>query len=124
LELASGKCQPTAESAYTFYSNDLPIGKGKSDLWQGSQSLQPYNCTSDYVNLLGIPQSSNHTSKKPTNLVYSLKGLPEHRGVLIVFNLFKIGDWLSNSSVAETNVTQIITVTATSPGYQGSSFKI
>jgi hypothetical protein len=96
LGLGRGRCEPTAESKLTFYSNDLPNGQAVSKLWQGSSPLLPYNCTTDYMSLLGIPQHSNRTQKSATNLVYNLKGLPEHRGILMVLNVFKIDNWLTN----------------------------
>lgn len=115
---------PTAESAYTYYSNDLANGKADSTLWTGSQAVSPYNCTSDYLNLLGIPQKINHTSKNPSSMVYTLQNLPSHSGIIIVYNVFKVDSWLTSGSTADNNATLSLTSSITSPGSQASSSNI
>ena len=124
IGLSSGKCAPAAKSAYTYYSNDLPNGKADSTLWKGSQALSAYTCTSDYQNLLGIPQKANHTSKNPSSMVYTLQGLPSHRGIILVYNVFKVDSWLTAGATADSNATQTITASINSPGSSTSSSNI
>lgn len=124
LGMASGKCTPISSSGYVFFANDLPNGQANSSLWKGSEPLSALNCTSDYTNLYGIVQSANHTSKVASTLTYTLGNLPTHRGIIIVFNIFKVGDWYSTGSVVNSNATLVITTIVNSPGYQGTSFNI
>lgn len=123
LGLASGKCVPNSASGLVFYANDLPAGSSGSSLWKGSAPLSSLTCTSDYINLLGIPQSANHSIKTPSSLNYTLTNLPAHRGITLVLNIFKIDDWLTTSSSATNNLTSI-NITVNSPGYQGTTFNI
>jgi hypothetical protein len=124
LGISSGKCVPLDSSGYIFYANDLPNGHSNSSLWTGSKALSSLNCTSDYINLYGISQPANHTSKVPSTLTYNLKGLPSHRGIIIVLNIYKVDDWLTSTSVANPNTSLIINVAVNSPGYQGNAFNI
>lgn len=123
LGLASGKCLPSSTSGLVFYANDLPAGSNGSSLWKGSEAISSFTCTSDYINLFGIPQSNNHSSKTPSSLTYTLNNLPSHRGITLVLNIFKIGEWLASSPSAINSPTSI-NITVNSPGYQGSVFNI
>jgi len=82
--------------------------------------LSNINCTSDYINLLGISQEDNHTVASPASLKYSLNNLPHHRGLIFVINIFKIGTWLNPGSNNSLN----IKILASAKGYQGSSSSI
>jgi hypothetical protein len=119
LGIGSGKCVPASASGYVFYANDLTSGPG-SALWTGSENLTAFTCTSDYVNIYGIGQPENHTVKTPSSLNYTLTGLPAHRGITLVFNIFKIDDWIIEGNSTNT----IINITVNSPGYQGNTFNI
>lgn len=122
LGLASGICTPSSGIGFNFYANDL-MGQPSSQLWTGSESLSPFNCTSDYINLYGISQKSNHNQSVPSNLVYTLSGLPSHTGLIMVINIFKIGYWITTPNTTNsTNMTIVISVS--SPGYVGSNFNI
>lgn len=120
LGIGSGKCVPTAASGYVFYANDLGSGRPGSALWTGSENLTSLTCTSDYVNIYGIGQSQNHTVRTPSSLNYTLTGLPAHRGITLVFNIFKIDEWIMEGNSTNT----IINITVNSPGYQGNTFNI
>lgn len=124
LGLSSGKCVPLISSGYVFYSNDLPNGHANSSLWQGSQALSTLNCTNDYINLYGIPQAANHSTKNPSTLTYTLSGLPTHRGIIMVLNIFKVDDWLGSASQVDNNTTFVINIAINSPGYQGNTFNL
>lgn len=123
LGLASGKCVPTSASGLIFYANDLPAGSNGSSLWKGNSPLSTLTCTSDYINLFGIPQSANHSTQNPSSLNYTLTNLPTHLGITLVLNIFKIDDWFTTATAITNNLTSI-NITVNSPGYQGSTFDI
>jgi len=78
----------------SFYASEAILGQDASG-WTGS-GVTTFNCTSDYIGLVGIPNvpnNTNSTTPVPTSFSSTFRNLPTHFGLTFGLTIFKIDYW-------------------------------
>lgn len=92
-------------SGLSFYASEAILGQNSSG-WVGT-GVTTYSCTTDYIDLIGIPNvlnNTNSTTPVPTTLASTFNNLPSHFGINFVLTVFKVDYW---GYVPATNLSNI-----------------
>ena len=101
LGYAWGRCGPLSSGGLTFYASEAVNQEGALG-WQGPPELTSFTCTSDYINIVGVPNIANNqlnTIPSPTSISTTFINLPTHYGLYFAINIFKVDHWAVASSV-------------------------
>lgn len=118
-----GRCRPLSTSSLTFYASGAQPTSGTAG-WK-SPGLTTYQCTSDYQNLVGIPNilnNLNNTAASPTTLSTTFENLPSHYGLRFTINIFKVDYWAEPTTSTANKVYPLSFSIAVSSPNQVTSF--